>query len=98
MQRIPARETTEIPLLTLAYVREWCDEVAGREIHRTTWSRWCSRFAISGRAETEVDISIAAALLTCAALHRFGSRNYSGDAYKNLYPPMHNRVREICNV
>lgn len=90
-------QATEIQL-SIAYVREWCEEVAGKTIPAPTFSRWCSRFSTGGRSEDETPLDIVAGLLTCAALHQMGARSYTGSLYKRLYPLIHTRVLERCNV
>ena len=84
--------------IALSYVRSWCGDVAGHPISDATFSRWCASFAISGRSSTEIDLNVAAALLTCAGLYRFEARSYTGRAYRELYPSMLTKVKEICNV
>gem|GEM_PF-2994372 len=90
-------QTSEVQL-SIAYVRGWCEEVAGKTIPAPTFSRWCSRFCVSGRSESEAPLPIVAALITCAALHRMGVRSYTGQTYKELYPLVHRKVLELCNV
>lgn len=90
-------QTSELQL-PISYVRSWCDEVAGKTIPASTFSRWCARFCVSGRSEDEAPLSIAAGLITCALLHLVNARSYSGSGYKRLYPLVHRRVLEICNV
>jgi hypothetical protein len=90
--------TPEEIRLSLGYLREWCEHIAGKPIPAPTFSRWCSRFSIRGTSSDEVNLQIAAGLTTCAMLHYAGVRNFAGDTYNRLYPLALRRVYELCQV
>ncbi|BAY58514.1 hypothetical protein NIES2135_53870 [Leptolyngbya boryana NIES-2135] len=90
-------ETTELQI-SIAYIRDRCNAVAGKPIPAPTFSRWCARFCVSGKSEDSAPLAILSGLITCALLHRFGARSFTGRGYKELYPLVHRRILEEFDV
>jgi hypothetical protein len=81
----------------LQRVRRWCDELAGKSLNKSTFSRWCGWLSIEGNAGDAVAPETAAALVSFALLHRMEVRNYQGYAYRMVYPHMHHRVIQLMS-
>lgn len=96
-----ARETTANSVsgrfVELQRVRDWCDELAGKSVNKSTFSRWCGYLAIEGNAGELIAPETAAALVSFALLHRMECRNYQGFAYRMVYPHMHHKVIELMH-
>jgi hypothetical protein len=94
-----AHQTTTDPpftrMLPIGFIRVQCESVARKAIDKGTFSNWCERFGVSGAAESEVSLDVAAGLLTCSMLHWLEARTFSGRAYNHLYPLFKSHLEEI---
>jgi hypothetical protein len=48
--------------------------------------------------DRRVGIPETTAIWTMAGLYRYQARNYTGEAYKRLYPTVQQKVKEFFNV
>lgn len=88
------------PTISLRDLRSAIETDLSITVPRATWSDWCRRVIVSGDASMDrrVGIPETTAIWTMAGLYRYQARNYTGEAYKRLYPTVQQKVKEFFNV